>query len=302
MPANVSYEYTAAEKVYGEAKTIEEKIAALEDMIRVMPGHKSAENLRANLRNRLVKLKEQLEKSKKNKRKSGKPGIKKEGLQAVLVGFTLSGKSSIMKLLTNTSPTIDNYNFVTKEPLVGALNHEGIIVQIIDMPAINSEYCDFGVINTADTLLVIITSLQDIANIEKFLEKAVGKRIIVFNKADKMSTQERRKIEAYLKSKRYNFIIISALSRENVNELKSRIIHSFDIIRVYTKEPGKEHDEKPFVLPKGSIILDIAKKIRIPESHIKEIRIWGPSSKFPGQKIGIKHELKDKDIIEIRTS
>jgi len=34
---------------------------------------------------------------------------------------------------------------------------------------------------------------------------------------------------------------------------------------------------------------------------IKRIRIWGPSSKFSGQEVGIKHILKDKDILEFST-
>ncbi|MBI2449849.1 50S ribosome-binding GTPase [Candidatus Pacearchaeota archaeon] len=255
----------------------------------------------AELKKRLIKFKEKLEQSKKQKKRSGKRGIKKEGLQAVLVGFTQSGKSSIMKLLTNTNPAIDAYNFVTKELLLGALNYEGITMQVIDMPAINSEYCDFGIVNTADTLLIVVSSLREIDEIEKFISKTFGKRIIVFNKADKLTENEKRKIESYLKSRRYNFVIISALTGENINELKEKIVQSYDIIRVYSKEPGKNPSERPFVLPKSSIVMDVAKKIRIPETQIKEILIWGPSSKFPGQKVGLKHELKDKDIVEIRT-
>lgn len=301
MPANVSYEYIAAEKRYLVAKTPEQKIEALEEMIRYSPSHKGAENLRADLRTRLKRLREKIEESKKQRKKSGKQGIKKEGLQAVLVGLTQSGKSSIMKSLTNANPAVDSYNFVTKEPLVGALNYDGIIAQIIDMPAINSEYCDIGVVNTADTLLLVITSLQDINEIEQFLKKAKGKRVIIFNKTDTLPEHEKRKIDAYLKSKKYNFVIVSGLTAENINELKERIIHSFNIIRVYTKEPGKEQDDRPFILPNGSIVYDIAKKIHIPEGQIKEIRIWGPSSKFAGQKVGVNHELKDKDIVEIRT-
>jgi ribosome-interacting GTPase 1 len=50
-------------------------------------------------------------------------------------------------------------------------------------------------------------------------------------------------------------------------------------------------------------LLEAAEKIsKSLKSKIKFARIWGPSSKFSGQTVGPEHILKDKDIIEIRTS
>ena len=53
MPINAHPDYLAAEKSYLEAEDDKEKIKALEDMIRKAPGHKGAENLRAQLKTRL---------------------------------------------------------------------------------------------------------------------------------------------------------------------------------------------------------------------------------------------------------
>jgi len=36
-------------------------------------------------------------------------------------------------------------------------------------------------------------------------------------------------------------------------------------------------------------------------NQIKETKIWGPSSKFSGQIIGLKHKLKDLDVVEFKT-
>ncbi len=302
MPVNASYEYTNAEKVYGEAKTLEEKIAALEEMIKVMPGHKSAENLRANLRNRLVRFKEQLERAKKNKRGSGKKGIKKEGPQVALIGLTGSGKSSFMALFTNTRPEIADYPFVTREPLVGTWHYEGARVQIIDLPAINTEYCDLSVVNNADTLLIFLTQLEDLKKIEPLLKKALGKKIIIINKIDFLQEEEKRRLLAKIQSKKIPAILISIKTQENLDNMMKKIFESLNIIRIYTKEPGKESTKDPFIAKPGTSVSEMAEKIKKGLSkEIRETRIWGPSSKFPGQKVGLSHILQDKDIVEFHT-
>ena len=85
--------------------------------------------------------------------------------------------------------------------------------------------------------------------------------------------------------------------------LKEKIFQNFDKIRIYTKEPGKEPDKtKPIILNPNSTIKDAAEKILKGFSEkIKQIKIWGPSSKFSGQVVGSKHKLKDLDIVEFKT-
>jgi ribosome-interacting GTPase 1 len=51
----------------------------------------------------------------------------------------------------------------------------------------------------------------------------------------------------------------------------------------------------------GSTVDDLAKKIFFSGVKIKETRVTGPSSKFPNQTVGLKHILKDKDIVEFHT-
>ena len=104
MPINADHEYITAEKKYLEAQTLEEKISCLEELIRKAPSHKSAENLRAELKTRLKKFKQKLEKGKKSGR--GKKGIRKEGFQVILVGKTNSGKSLLISKITNAHPKV----------------------------------------------------------------------------------------------------------------------------------------------------------------------------------------------------
>ena len=302
MATNPGYEFTKAEKHYDEAQTDEERLLALEEMIRTMPGHKSAEALRANLRSRYKKIKNEMAEKKKRGKQTSRIAIKKADMQAVLVGLTNSGKSSVLNALTNANPRIASYGFTTNTPEIGILYYGACPIQIIDLPAIGAETFETGIINTADTLLIVIEKIHEIHEVEKVLQKAKGKRIIIFNKIDLYDEQTKRKIQETLRTKRYNFSLISCRTQEGIAELKEKIFKSFDKIRVYTKQPGKKEDPDPIIMPPHSIVKNAAKIIfKGKLDVIKRIKIWGPSSKFGGQEVGIQHELKDKDILEFQT-
>lgn len=301
MPINASYEYLNAEKKYNQAQTLEEKITALEEMIRTAPSHKGAENLRAELRARLKKFLEKQEKGKKTGKTTRKT-IKKEGFQCVLLGFTNSGKSSLLAKLTNAKPRVDSYQFTTKEPEIGTLDYDGVKAQIVDLPSIGSEFFDIGIVNTADCIIIVMENLNDFEKIKPLLVKAYGKIIMLMNKADLLSENSLRKLSEQIKSKRLDMIIISSLTGYGILELKERIFLAMNSIRVYTKEPGKQPSKIPVVLPINSTVHDVAESIRKGFSNqVKETRITGPSSKFPNQKVGLEHVLKDKDVVEFKT-
>ena len=314
MPVNVHPEYVKAEKEYLEANSLEEKLKALEKMISLAPGHKGAENLRAQLRLRYKKLKEKIEKAKQLKKTSrgGKEGIKKEEMQAVIVGFANSGKSSLLKVLTNASPEITDYEFTTKQPVIGMVPYSGTNIQLIENPAIESEYYDRGLTNNTDTVILLVTSIPEIEKIEQIFNethKIEGKKIIAFNKTDLLSENEKRKISSTLASKyskTADFVLISVKTLEGIEDFKDKLFKSFGKIRVYLKEPSKTTEEakknKPLILEPGSTVRDVAEKILKGFSEkIKQTKIWGPSSKFPGQVVGLQHELKDLDIVEFKT-
>jgi hypothetical protein len=302
MPINAHPDFLAAQKEYLTAQTLEDRILKLQKMISVAPTHKGAENLRAQLKTRLKKLKEQLVKNKKSG-KSSKIGIKKEDIQAVLVGLTNTGKSRLLTELTNAHPKIGSEfeENTTKKPIIGMMDFFGSRIQLIENPAINSPNYDKGITNSADTLLLFVTDLEQIKKIEKEIGNSTGKKIIVF--VDQNSKDiSLRKISATLQSRKYNFVIINLETKKGLEELKFKLFRSFNKIRVYTKEPGKEPDKnKPLILEPASKVKHAAKKIIKGLDKLKETRIWGPSSKFPGQIVGLNHELKDLDVIEFKT-
>jgi hypothetical protein len=300
MPINAHPEYFNAEKKYLEAKSLDEKIFHLEEMIKTAPKHKGSENLLAELKTRLKKLREKEEKSRK--KSVGKKGIKKEGFQFVLIGFPNSGKSSLLAKLTNARPTIAEHAFSTFQPELGTFEFQGIKAQIIDQPSLGNENFDIGLANNADCLIYVIENFEEIEKISSLVPRARGKKIIVFNKSDLLSGEEKRKLEATIKSKRLNGVLVSTITEENLLELKQKILQETGLIRIYMKEPGKPASPIPMILPPQSTVKDVAERIlKGFSSKVKETRITGPSSKFPNQKVGLSHIVKDLDVIEFHT-
>jgi hypothetical protein len=295
---NQSPQYQKTESNFLAAKTNKDKIYWLEEMIKECPKHKSSEKMLANLKTRRKKLLEKMEGAKKMSRSSGRAGIKKEDMQAIILGKTNSGKSSLLSLLTNAQAVISPIVFSTKQPVIGIMDYNGVLIQLIEVPAIESEYYDKGLVNTADTILILINELGDLNDIEKSLQNVRGNKIVLFNIKDNI---DKRKLEATLKSKRINSIIINTKTKENIEQLKEIIFSSFGKIRIFTKEPGKEKSKKPMIFNPNSIVGDVAKKVLKNLSEIKQTKIWGPSSKFPGQIVGLQHKLKDLCVVEFKT-
>jgi len=301
MPINATHSFFTAEKKYLSAESLEDKVFYLEEMIREAPKHKSSENLLKELRTRLKKLKAKSEKA--AKKSGGKKGIRKEGFQCVLVGLPNSGKSSVLSKITNAHPKITPHPFATTQPEIGTMDYDGVKAQIVDIPSIGNENFNKSLVNSADCLLIIIEKISDLKDIKPHLERSKAKhRIIVFNKADVLSDTELRKAAATIKSKRLNGLLLSTKTLHNTLELKKKIFQAMHVIRVFTKEPGKPKTNLPIVLPENSTVKDAAEYIRKRFSkQVKETRLTGPSSKFPNQRVGLSHKLKDLDIIEFHT-
>jgi len=302
MTVNAGPEYFSAEKKYFAAKTIEDQLFWLEEMIRAAPKHKSSESFVANLKQRLKKLQEKQEKAKKSG-KSNKKGVRKDGFQCVLVGLPNSGKSSLLAAITNAKPRITEHPFTTIIPEIGSMNFHGVKAQIVDLPSIGSEFFDIGIINTADLVIEVIENISDLEKLSPFLARKVGKTFIVITKTDLLNSEQLRKLEATIRSKKLNALPISTINRLNLEQLKEQIFKSMNSIRIFTKEPGKPRTEEPIVLPINSTVHTVAEKILKGFSKkVRETRVTGPSSKFPNQKVGLSHILKDQDIVEFHTN
>ena len=95
-------------------------------------------------------------------------------------------------------------------------------------------------------------------------------------------------------------IVASAKWRKGFEKLGEIFFNELELIRIYTKQPNGQVSDKPLILKKGSTVLDVAKSIhkKFVENFLYA-KIWGPSAKYPGERVGLDHVLHDGDIVEI---
>ncbi len=309
MPINANVEYQIAEKNYNEATTLEEKIRGLEKMIATAPSHKGAENLRANLILRLSKFRKQVELEKKQKGSRHQIAVKKEGAATLaIIGVTNSGKSTLLQKLTKAKPTISEFPFTTRVPEIGIMDHEGIKVQLVEIPAIFENFIKsekgplfLGLIRQVE--LVVIILRDDPEKELSMILKELYKSNIYTNKRKPDNEND---YSTYLRAmiinnsgKRFDKSGIDVVDF-NDPEINKKIWDNIGIIYVFTKSPGKKKDFPPVSLKKDSTVKDLATVIH--KDFIKKFnyaKVWGNSAKFKnGQVVGLNHILNEQDIIE----
>lgn len=325
MPANLPPQYHAAEEAFRKASTVEQKIEALQEMLTMIPKHKGTEKLQGDLKRRLSKLRE--EGQKKGKASHYNPfAVEKQGAgQVALLGYPNTGKSSLLTALTRAKAKVGQYPYTTAVPLAGMMPYENILIQLIDTPPISSEGAPPGLLNVvreADMLVLTIdaSSPDCLEQLEGTFSFLVSKKIIEYHSSGAPSNNEKSLSTPYLivltkmdleessdnltilqeLKPDIHFLTLSAWQEQGFNTLKDKIYQELRIVRVYTKAPNKQPDlDTPFVLKKGSTVLDLAYSIHrdFPEK-LKNARVWG-SAKFDGQTVSREHELEDGDIVEL---
>jgi len=326
MPTNLPPEYFAADKKFREAESALAKIAALEEMMSTIPKHKGTDKLRADLRRKISRLKSDKQKKKGATKHESEYHIEKEGAgRIVIVGQPNVGKSSLVAHITHATPKISESPFTTWQPVPGMMAIEDIQVQLIDTPPLNEEHTEpelFDLLRTSDLILIMVdlqaTPFQQLDDSlemlkehkivpknrkeknEKYQQVSLIPVLIVVNKDDDDKCDEDFAVFKELLEIELPLIPISITKDRSIEKLKTKIFEILEIIRIYSKPPGKEADlTKPFVVKKGSNVEEFASKVHHDfYQKLKTARVWG-SNVFDGQLVGRDHVLHDKDIVEL---
>ena len=327
MPANLTPEYHRAEEVFRQARSVEEKILALEEMLRVIPKHKGTDHMQADLRSRIAKLR------KESVKQGGRGGfshiVPTEGAgQVALVGPPNAGKSALVRAMTHATPAVGDYPFTTREPTPGMMAFEDIAFQLIDLPPLSRVHVEpwvYDLVRHAGMVWLVLDPAEAIEGFGDVQELLAPKRIELRPPADVGATRDGLQVVRKtllvltraddpragaavaaldeLLERRWPLVAVSSATGDGLDLLRRRTFEAFDVIRVYTKQPGKPPDRStPFALPRGATIGDLATRIHKELlNELKFARVWGRST-FDGQAVHRDHVLAEGDIVELHAT
>ncbi len=329
MALNLTPQYHEADARYRAAKTPAEKLAALEEMWRELPKHKSSEKMQAELKKKLSAAHKAVKQGgRKSSAKVDPFAIPRSGAgQIALIGTPNVGKSSIVGGLTNAHVKITDYPFATSLPLPGMVPYEDVQIQLVDTPPVTAEHVPAGLPGlwrSADAMIVVAdlssdsvlddveTCLNHLA--DRHVELADGPRehpgapgamlkvpgLVLANKIDVPGAGDNLPVLRELLGARVRIEPSSTRDVDQMARLPKLFFRLIRVIRVYAKPPGKKPDlDEPFVLPIGGDVHELARKVyRGMERRAKSARLWGHGV-ADGQNVHLDHVLHDKDIVEL---
>jgi len=329
MPANLTPQYLKAEEEYRRAATPDEELRCLQLMLRELPKHKGTDKLNAELKQKISKVKKELD---QQKQKGGARGaglrIPRQGAgRAILIGGPNGGKSQLLRRLTRATPEVAPYPFTTHQPLPGMMPWEDVMVQLIDSPPITADVLDpitQGLVRGADLVLLVvdlgadegIEQAQEVADKlaatktrlaptsyldEEDLGVSYTRTFLVPNKIDLPEAAERLALLHEFCAFPFSEYVVSAEHGTGLEDLRRAIYQVLDVVRIYTKLPTrKEPDmDRPFTIRRGGTLQQIAEMIHKDLAQgLKFARVWG-SHVHDGTTVKGDYVLNDKDIVEL---
>ncbi len=127
--------------------------------------------------------------------------------------------------------------------------------------------------------------------------------LLLANKSDLAPDPEEVAVLEELLGVNFPALRVSAETGQGLGEIAPWLFGALQIVRVYTKAPGKEPErDRPFTVRGGDTVLDVARLVHkdIAESF-RFGRLWG-SGAFDGQQVGADHPVADGDVVELHAA
>jgi ribosome-interacting GTPase 1 len=278
-----------------------EKVRELRAILAELPGYRNGPY--ADLRKW---VESELERTRVRKRVVHRDSIavRREGAaQIALVGPPNAGKSSLLQALSNIQIKTGDYAFTTTRPVPALTRVGGVLLQLVEIPGLIEGAAEgrggarplLGVLRGADAILFCHDAGAPVAELQAVVQEVAVAGIdrpaaIAATKSDESGGAAVAAAFPHL-----SVVEVSVLDDASLDRLREKIWQLTGLLRVYLRD-----GEDPVALRPPVTVADVADSIHhaLGERCVGA-RVWGPSARFDGQRVGPAHALADGDTVEI---
>jgi small GTP-binding protein len=237
--------------------------------------------------------------------------IRREGVaQVAFVGAPNAGKSSLLQALSQIQIKTGDYAFTTTRPVAALTRIGGVLVQLVEIPGLLEGAHEnrgggralLGVLRNADAIVYCqpaSSQPDELAAVRREVSASSIElpALLAVTKVDEAGEGDLARLSAAFDE--LEVVPVSVLDDASLDRLREAVWALTGLIRVYLRH-GREVDEEPLALHPDATVEEVAHQIHhdLAESF-QAARIWGPSARFEGQRVGRGHVVVDGDVVEI---
>lgn len=237
--------------------------------------------------------------------------VRREGAaQVALVGAPNAGKSSLLQALLSIQIKAGDYAFTTLRPVAAVTSIGGARVQLVEIPGLlEGAHEDRGggrallsVLRNADAIVychAAAASPEVLAVLRGEVASAGIElpALLAATKADEAGPGDIERLAAAFSD--LEIVAVSVLDDASLERFREAVWRRLGLVRVFLRHGG-EVDDVPIALRPGATVEDVADAIHHElAASFHAARVWGPSARFEGQRVGRGHVVADTDVVEI---
>ncbi len=237
--------------------------------------------------------------------------VRREGAaQVALVGPPNVGKSSLLQALSEIQIKTGDYPFTTLRPVPALTRIGGVLVQLVEIPGLIIGAAEdrgggralLGVLRSSDAIVYCARAADDPEGLKVVRAEVEAAGIekpamIAATRADETDGAAVRAIERSFPD--LAVVPVSVLDEASLDAFREAVWRLTGLIRVRLRNVGAIEPE-PLALEPGATVADVAGTVHHDlAASLAGARVWGPSARFAGQRVGREHAMQDGDIVEI---
>jgi len=237
--------------------------------------------------------------------------VRREGAaQIALVGPPNVGKSSLLQALSEIQIKTGDYPFTTLRPVPALTRIGGVLVQLVEIPGLIEGANEdrgggralLGVLRSADAIVYCTRADANPAELRPVVAELALAGIdkpafVAATRSDEAPGGAIDRLRAAFPD--LDVLPVSVIDEASLDAFREAVWRLTGLIRVSLRSNGVT-EEEPLALDPAATVADVADSIHhdLGESF-SGARVWGPSARFDGQRVGREHQVLDGDTVEI---